>query len=288
MQEAPILIAPESYPHFDSHNIFFWDKQRKHYVGYLRGWIEHRVRSIRWCTSSDFRTWSELAFIDMGDSPLEHLYKNACQPYFRAPHIYLMFPKRFMPERKVVADHPAVGVSDAVFMTSRDGHHWDRRFMEAFLRPGLDQDNWTERNMYIGPNVVPTAPDEMSLYYMEHYRHPSCRIRRGVLRTDGFVSIHAGYTEGTLVTKPFTFEGKELVINYATSAVGRVRVEIQDTSGSPITGYTLSESSEIYGDEIEHVVCWQGEGDVRALAGQPIRLRFVMKDADLYSIRFRP
>ena len=91
-----------------------------------------------------------------------------------------------------------------------------------------------------------------------------------------------------MVTKPFAFEGKELVINYATSAVGRVRVEIQDTGGSPIAGYALSECSEIYGDEIEHVVCWQSGADVRALAGGPIRLRFVLKDADLYSIRFRP
>ena len=39
-------------------------------------------------------------------------------------------------------------------------------------------------------------------------------------------------------------------------------------------------------DEIERAVTWRGNSDVGALAGRPVRLRFVMKDADLYSIRF--
>jgi hypothetical protein len=293
MQKEPIIIArrgPERYSHYmDSHNIFFWDKQRGHYVGYVRGWLyPGETRTIRRSTSADFRNWSEFQFIDMGNSPVEHLYKNACTPYFRAPHIYLMFPKRFVPDRKVVDDHPYSGVSDAVFMTSRDGQHWDRRFMEAFLRPGLDKNNWTDRNMYIGCGVMPTGPTEMSVYYVENYQHPTCRIRRGSLRIDGFVSINASYAGGEFLTKPLTFKGKRLIINYSTSAVGGIRVEIQDASGKPVTGYTLDEGTLIYGDEIEHVVTWESGLDVGSLVGQPIRLRFVMKDADLYSIHFRP
>lgn len=287
LQEAPILMAPkDSSPWFDSHNIFFWDNEKSRYAGYLRGWIEPGIRSIRWASSPDFRTWTDLTLIDTGDSPPEHLYKNACQPYWHAPHIYLMSPKRFVPERKAVPEHPHEGVSDAVFMSSRDGHHWDRRFMEAFLRPGPDPDNWTERNMYIGPNVVPTGPNEMSLYFVEHYRHASCRIRRGVLRTDGFVSIRAGYAPGELLTKPLMFDGGKLLINYATSAVGSVRVEIQDPEGRPFPGHTLDEADEVYGDHTERAVTWHNRSDVRALVGQPVRLRFVLKDVDLYALRF--
>lgn len=65
-------------------------------------------------------------------------------------------------------------------------------------------------------------------------------------------------------------------------------MEIQDADGKPITGYTLDESSEIYGDEVKRIVAWQSGSDVSPLAGRPIRLRFVIEDADLYSIRFRP
>ena len=170
-------------------------------------------------------------------------------------------------------------------MSSRDGLHWDRRFMEAFLRPGRDRENWTERNNHIAWGVVPTAPDEISIYWVEHYRHPTCRIRRGTLRMDGFVSVNASYAGGEFTTKPFTFEGKELAINYATSAVGSVQVEIQHPDGQPITGYELTD--EIYGDKIEHVVSWKAGSDVNRLAGQSIRLRFVLKDADLYAMQFK-
>jgi hypothetical protein len=127
-------------------------------------------------------------------------------------------------------------------MTSRDGLHWDRRFMEAFLRPGLDPENWNERNMYAGVGIVPTGPAEMSIYYLEHFRHPSARLRRATLRADGIVSINAPYAGGELVTRPLTFGGDELAINYATSAAGSVRVELQDAEHRPLDGYGLADS----------------------------------------------
>ena len=74
---------------------------------------------------------------------------------------------------------------------------------------------------------------------------------------------------------------------YATSAVGSISAEIQDGDGNPCTGYALTDSPEVYGDEIERVFQWKGGSDLRRLGGQPVRLRFVMKDADVYSIRFR-
>ena len=55
----------------------------------------------------------------------------------------------------------------------------------------------------------------------------------------------------------------------------------------PLDGFTLDESEENVGDEIERTVRWQNGSDVSRLAGNPVRLRFRMKDADLYSIRFR-
>lgn len=104
---------------------------------------------------------------------------------------------------------------------------------------------------------------------------------------DGFVSIQAGYQEGELITHPLKFDGKELLINYSTSAGGRILVEILDEGGNPIPGYSLNECIEIYGDEIEGVVHWKNGSDVSKLSGQVLRLRFVLKDADLYALRFR-
>ena len=126
LDRDPLILSPvETRPLFDSHNIAFWDGVRGQYTAYMRGWLPSGERSIRRSTSADFRNWSELQFIDMGDAPTEHLYQNACTPYFRAPHLYLMFPKRFVPERKFDPHWPYNGSSDSVFMTSRDGQRWN-------------------------------------------------------------------------------------------------------------------------------------------------------------------
>jgi len=89
-------------------------------------------------------------------------------------------------------------------------------------------------------------------------------------------------------TRPLVFEGKALVINFATSAAGSIQVEIVEADGSAIPGFALSDCPEIYGDSIEEVVQWKGGTDPSSLQGRPVRLRFVLRDADLYSMRFRP
>jgi len=78
-----------------------------------------------------------------------------------------------------------------------------------------------------------------------------------------------------------------LVINFSTSAAGSVRVEIQNSQGKAMKGFALADSEEIYGDEIEHIVSWTGGSDLSKFAAKPIRLRFLMKDADLYALHFR-
>ena len=288
LEKDPVLVAPEdgTRPILDSHTVAYWDTNIGQYVAYMRGWVNPRTRAIRRNVSDDFRTWTDPEFIDLGDSPPEHLYKNSCTQYFRAPHIYLMFPKRFVPDRKFHADWEDNGISEAVFMTSRDGVRWDRRFMEGFLRPGLDAGNWTDRNMYIGVGVVPTGPGEMSVYYAEHFKLPTVRIRRGTLRTDGFVSAAAGYSGGELVTRPLTFTGGEMLLNYSTSAVGSIRVELQGVDGRPLDGFRMSDSPELYGDEIERAFPWGNGANLASLAGRRVRLRLAMKDADLFSLRF--
>jgi len=242
-----------------------------------------------------------MSYGDIGEKPPEHLYTNATEPYFRAPHIYVALPARFMPERRVITEvqlnklniATAGGhiyyndCSDGVFMTSRGGTHYARTFMETFIRPGIGSENWVSRTNYPLRGIVPTSPSEMSIYVNRHYAQKSWHIQRCVLRTDGFASVNASYRGGEMVTKTFRFSGKKLEMNYSTSAVGSIRMEIQDTTGKAVLGYSLEDCSEIIGDEIERVVAWKVGSDVSKLAGKPIRLRFAMKDADLYSLRLR-
>ncbi len=90
-----------------------------------------------------------------------------------------------------------------------------------------------------------------------------------------------------MVTRPIVFRGKELELNYSTSAAGSIRVELQDASGQPVAHYSLADAVEIVGDHLARTVAWKGGSDLSKLAGTPVRLRFVMRDADLYSLRFK-
>jgi hypothetical protein len=286
LQPEPIITGSP----FDSLNLAFWDTDQGRYLEFHRD-FKNKVRDIMTGSSADFRSWTKPRWLDYGSSPPEHLYTNSITPYFRAPHILVGFPKRFVPERRV-GTHKFPGVSDGLFMSSRDGLHW-KRWAEAFLRPGLQKERWVNRNNMIAWGLVetrsyfPGAPNEISFYSSEGYYVKDCRMRRHTLRMDGFVSLHADARGGEMVTKPLIFKGRDLIINYSTSAAGSLRVEIQDERGRPIPGFALDDGDELYGDDIEYVVPWKGGASLESLAGQPVRLRFVLEDADLYSMRFR-
>ena len=178
-------------------------------------------------------------------------------------------------------DYETGGISDAVFMTSRNGVDWERTFMEAWLRPGLDRRNWTHRNQTPAPGIVETAPDTWSLYASSHYGWSSNRLQRLVVRPWGFASLNACYRGGECTTKPLALSGDTLHLNYATSAVGSIRVEVQDAGGAAIKGFALEDATPLYGDALD--APWPT--DFSSLTGQTVRLRFVLQDADLFSIR---
>ena len=303
LSDSPVITGGP----FDSHNLPFWDELRGEYVVYARGVgnpdnsaaandkergreFKGGVRWIRRATSKDFVRWTPFENIDCGETPFEHLYTSAVTPYDRAPGTYLMFPSRYVPHRQAdndIARTAKAGVNDIAFMSSRDGLNFDRSFMEAFIRPGQEIENWRERGIYVGSGITQTSPGTMSLFSRQHRYLPSVHIRRYSLRTDGFVSVNAGYAGGEFTTRPFVFSGSELELNYSTSAVGSVQVEVQDDEGRPMPGLSLVDAPEKFGDEIDGVYHWSSKGDLGQLAGTTVRLHFVLKDTDLFSFRFR-
>ncbi|MGB7160340.1 MAG: hypothetical protein WBD40_19890 [Tepidisphaeraceae bacterium] len=273
---------------FDSQNVSFWSEAEQQYVAFFRTWTDpERLRSISRSTSPDFKTWSAPVALDP-NLPGEHLYTSQTHPYFRAPHIYVALPTRFIPGRSgdaVQFDVKNAAIKDAniteiLFMTIRAGAaKYDRPFTQAFIRPGLDPAAWLNRANYAALSVVPTGEAQMSIYHRSGDRY--------TLRTDGFASATAGEKAGELVTKPFTFTGNKLTLNVSTTARGSVQVELQDADGKPLPGFTLDDCPPIVGDKIELDVAWKGNPSLSSLSGKPVRLRFVMRECDLYSIVFR-
>jgi len=291
LQEAPVITEGK----FDSQNVAFWSENEEKYVCYFRT-SNNGFRSVSRTTSSDFIHWTTPVVMQFGDTPLEHLYTQQTSPYFRAPHIYLAIGGRFMPNRQVISNSQAKALnvdpkyyqdcSDAFFMSTRGGNRYVRKFMESFIRPNIGLENWVSRTNYPALNVVQTSPTEMSIYVNEHYAQPTAHLTRYSMRLDGFTSLSADYDGGEVVTKPFTFEGQELEINYATSAAGSIKIEIQDANGNPIPGYAMTDGQEIIGNEIKRIVSWNDNTDVKSLSSKPVRLKIYLKDADLYSLKF--
>ncbi|NWG13966.1 MAG: hypothetical protein HXY20_10575 [Acidobacteria bacterium] len=288
-KEPVITVAPPFDGKLDSQNLAFWDAERGNYVCYYRIEVERR-RHIARATSVDFEKWKALGPIDLGDSPPEHLYTSAIVPYFRDPHLLLGFPMRFTTERRAEVPVPPPGKPqscDVIFMFSRDGQKFSRRYMRPFITPGPDLKNWAKHSTMMAWGLLPTSDQEISVYYIQHSNFPTASLRRAVLRTDGFTSLRAGYHGGEFTTHPLVFMGSKLVLNFAASAVGNLRVEIQDRQGAPLPGYRLEDCRLLRGDYIAAEVSWAGGSDLRELAGRALRLRFAMRDCDLFSLQFR-
>ncbi len=296
LQEKPIITGGA----FDSQNNVFWSDHEQCYVCFFRT-FKNGVRWITRTTSTDFFNWTPSVDMSFGDAPNEHLYTNQTSAYFRAPHIYVGTAARFWPDRRSLTDDQVASLkldeavnypglklesSDAVLLTSRGGDRYDRTFLESLVRPGTDLKNWTARSNYPARGIVATGPAEMSMYIQRNYGQPTHYLERLTFRTDGIAAVHAGYQPGEMLTKVITFGGSRLTLNMSSSAAGGIFVEIQDAAGVPIPGFTMADCVELNTDDLARTVAWKSGADISDLAGKPVRLRFQMKDADLFALEF--
>lgn len=308
----------EWFAAFDSVNTMVWQEESQKLFTYFRvrenteqnGVEFPDFRKIYGAVSDEFEPVDEETIfpLDYGEnSPLFEMYTNNIAPYYRAPQLYLGFPTRFTrriaweKNYEYLTDPQArrekyeagqvtrtLSMTEALYMTSRDGYHWNRQ-NEAWLTPGPEYSaNWIYGNCYPAYGLVETAAEhpgqdgELSTYLFEgkFYHEPSV-LYRYAMRIDGLRSYRGSYETQSLTTKPFTFRGKELLVNFRTSAAGSVQVQLLDESGSPIPGYT---SSKLVGDRVDRAISF--ENSLEALSGKTVRLQFLLSDAEVYSFKF--
>ena len=303
---------------FDSMNYVFWDEDIGKYRLYCRGFhhlnpenaIEYEkeghVRDIRTATSADFENWSDLESLDYGDDKLElQLYTNNVQKYYRANTFFAM-PTRYIdrsPDKNNYKYLPDVGgfrpmliekygrggtaITEGTLMVSRDGLHFDRH-NEAFLAPGPENgDNWVYGDGYFARGLIETPsefngePCELSFYAVKGYRARPVSVARYTIRIDGFFSWSANFEGGEVLTKPFAFDGSKMSVNFATSALGYLRIVFCDEEGNELEGF---DSGRLFGNSIERPVDF--EKPLSELNGKAVRMKIFMKDAEFYSFVF--
>lgn len=311
------VTSLDVYGAFDSLNFVMWDEEIQKYRMYFRGYheidkekeikieyeAENHVRDIRVAFSEDFVNWSEPQLLDYKDDPTAfQLYTNCIEKYKRG-NIFYGIPTRYIdrsPDTKNYEYLPDVGgfrpmlrekygrggtaITEATLMTSRDGISFERTH-EAFLSPGIENgDNWVYGDSYFVRGMIETAsdfkgePNELSLYVGTGYRARPVTFERFTIRLDGLFSWKSDFKGGTVMTKPLTFDGNKMNINFETSALGYIQIDICDENEKEIDGYS---SGRIFGNSVNRPCDF--DKPLCALKGRTVRMKISMKDAQLYS-----
>ena len=304
---------------YDSQNTLHWDEHTGKYYCYFRAFHpgtsepdstfqEESIRDIMVTESEDLLHWSEPEALQYGASEDYPLYTNCIMAYPYDTRYYIGWPTRYV-ERKdwtpnfdrltgrekrkhrieTAEKRMGLTTTDCVFMSSRDRYHW-HRFDEACITPGPENGrNWVYGDCYPvynglleTPGRFPGTPNELSIFVDENmWMGIPKELIRYVYRMDGFASYKAGYRWEKLITVPFTFTGDTLSVNFRTSARGSLYAEILDIRNNPIPGY---KTCEIFGDSVNRILDF--EKPLSALSGQTVRLRFTMRDAEIFAMRF--
>jgi len=273
-------------PNGDTHTLLGWDESVEKYVAYPRTHSDKSARNIGYSTSDDFIHWSEPVTVlepEAGDPPHYEIYG---MPVIKYEGLYLGFPWAFI----------AAGLEplDTELVYSRDGRKWRRARGAGKLIPRGPAGAFDDCYAITASPIV--VGDEVLFYYMgcgfPHgvmiHDEPSWEGSIGLarLRLDGFASLSAPSGRGArLLTRAFTFTGRNLVVNCRCDR-GWLRAEIQDRDGNTIKGFGLDECDVVRADAVRRQVTWRGQGDVGALAGEPVRLIICWGDGELYSFGF--
>lgn len=186
--------------------------------------------------------------------------------------------------------------NDVLLGYSRDGFHWDRPDRRRFMACDAREGAWNWGNMQTTGGGCLVMGDKLYFYASgRSVRAAGARVSDplsvagagdmatglGVLRRDGFASMDADETGGTLTTRPVTFQGKHLFVN-VNAKEGELRVEALGQDGQPLGRYTREACKAIRADKTRAEVHWEG-GEELALSDQPVRFRFHLQKGELYA-----
>lgn len=185
-------------------------------------------------------------------------------------------------------------VLNAYLATSRDGSAWDLSWVYAG-RPLIERggDGAFDKDLIVPASQPATHDGWHWLYYLgadERHGSPDEQRQRrhavGVARIprDRLIGYVAGDTPGVLETRPLLLRGDRLQLNAAAEA-GSIHVEVLDAAGRELEDFCGENAAVLAAcDALECDVHWP-EGELAALADQPLRLRFTLRQARLFSLR---
>jgi len=310
-------------PYSDVQSCPFWDARRGRYVAYLRyGPPNSRICSVtesedfvHWSPKTTI-LWpapTNEGLKSKMDRPFntKH-YAMQAMPY-RGMYIGFLWTYHGETIQPIPNDKLWMDKTDQQLVFSRNGRTWlrvaangaipwhemdDNRDWKkttkdaVFIPYGRHKKDWDWGAVGACHQPLLIVDDQIWIYYRGYtgrhwakYHGDKFPKTRGIglarLRLDGFVSVNAG-AEGTMTTRTLLFIGDTLEVN-ANAEGGSIVVEALDAAGNVIKGFSKDDSIAITSDSVRHVLKWTDKDDCRLIQGRPIRLRFHLKKAKLYS-----
>ena len=195
------------------------------------------------------------------------------------------------PDNRTVAKEGLQKRCDILMGFSRDGFHWDRPSRKRFIAVSWKDGAWNFGNIQSACGGCLVVGDKLYFYMSARAKDPTGGHGQGstglaVLRRDGFASMDAGASGGTLTTRLLKFKGKHLFAN-VDCPNGELKAEVLDANGAVIEPFTLKNCKPVSCDKTLAAVTWKAS-DLSKLSGKPVRFRFHMTGGSIYSFWVSP
>ena len=184
-------------------------------------------------------------------------------------------------------------INDLVANFSRDGFNWDRTNREPLVTVSEKFGDWNWANVSSVGGCCLIVGDKLRFYVNGRSGVKGTpeegKISTGIatLRRDGFASMDAGESEGTLTTSPVSFKGKYMYVN-VDCPKGELRVEVLDENGAVIQPFSRVNCVPVSADKTIKAATWKGADDLSSLSGKPVKFRFHLRNGKLYSFWISP
>ncbi len=184
--------------------------------------------------------------------------------------------------------------TDVCLGFTRDGFHWTRPDRRAFSALSEKESDWNWNNVQSVGGGCLVMGDKLYFYLSGAAARTSLSTHVGpgytglvTLRRDGFASMDAASTAGTLTTRPVHFSGKHMFVNVDCDG-GQLQAEVLDAQNEVIAPFSKDNCVPIEVDKTLEAVRWQGGGDLSSLAGKTVKFRFYLSNGQLYSFWVSP
>jgi len=196
------------------------------------------------------------------------------------------------PDNSVCAQRKIQKRNEVLVAFSRDGFHWDRPDRRPFIGVTEKEGSWRWGNVQSAGGGCLVVADRLYFYFSgralsDQFWDGAASTGLAVLRRDGFASMDAGPSGGTLTTRPVRFSGRHLFVN-VDAKDGELAAEILDDRGGVVEPFTRANCRPVRGDATLAPVTWQGAKDLGAVAGKAVRLRFHLRGGSLYAFWVSP